>query len=96
MSDEIRHFLVWNLNGRFDRVVAYDNDHEAVLNYELAEDALEDGETVVLLGADRLATLLATHGNWFDEPQYTFETFPLLGLHRLPPSVLVDVDEASE
>lgn len=77
--ERIRHFLVWKVNDKLDRISVFDNDAEAVKAYEAAERALEPGEVCVLLGADRLATLLATHGNWLDEPIKLDPTDPWFG-----------------
>lgn len=67
-QETIRQFLVWNLDGKLDRISVFDNDQDAINAYNAAEIDLKPGERCVLLGADRLATLLAIHGNWFDEP----------------------------
>lgn len=47
------------------RVTVFDSDRKALKAYEAAENR---GVNCVLLGADRLGTLLRTHGTWFDEP----------------------------
>lgn len=67
-DSELRHFIVWRYHGKLDRVVVFDDSAQAVREYEVAESVLGNGEECVLLGADRLATCIATHGNWFDEP----------------------------
>lgn len=69
-----RLFLVERRNGKLHRITAYDNETNALHDYQLAEEIGKPGiyfqpeYECVLLGADRLATLIATHGNWFDEP----------------------------
>lgn len=42
--ERIRHFLVWNLDGKLDRLTVFDNDADALRAYEAAERDLEAGE----------------------------------------------------
>lgn len=68
MSDKSvdRWFLVErNIRGQLASITAYDDPDTAMAAYADAEFGNLD---CVLLGADRLATCIATHGNWFDEP----------------------------
>lgn len=60
------------------RITVFDDERKALKAYEAAEKRelaamLKRGQrgasaSCVLLGADRLGTLLRTHGTWFDEP----------------------------
>lgn len=75
MSDQVRHFLITKRFGKLERVRVFDDATEALRAYEqeerecgLFERITPDDATCVLLGAARLATLLVTHSNWFDEP----------------------------
>lgn len=86
MSEEIRHFLVVKRFGRLESVQVYDDIDEANRAYTKAERECgwitaipgEDPAPAdcVLLGADRLATCIATHGVWFDEPSRLDEFLP--------------------
>lgn len=90
----VRHFLVTKRFGKLESVEVYDDAAEAVRKYEQRErecgwiTAVKDETPApaecVLLGADRLATLLVTHGNWFDEPS-GLEDHLLEGWVRRPP-----------
>ena len=68
----IRQFLVTRRDGKLARVEAFDDPDAALRAYHEVEcyemRRTELRQESVLLGADRLATCIATHGNWFDEP----------------------------